>query len=314
MPKKTTKKKTSTRKKSTKKKSTRKPDAEQGNDTDVLDLLAGLGADYHTDATDGEFDDMPDNDYPVAIDDIVVGESKSSQRLQISFETTVTGGDYQNRKIFLHLGLDSKENIGRTKGQLKTLEYEFPEDPKDLPADIQSLIGIDAIVTLKTSRSSGGQWRTFTGLSDDGGAVAESEPDPTSEDSSGEIVKGARVYSDEYGPDELGMVTAKAKDGTITIEYDDATVGKYPVEEVHLVEGEAAAEEEPAKVTIEFDDDAITAQQETAIETLAKAAEYDPDKYEKWCDLLADLGEEYGVDGTFANAKSLILAVKKAAK
>jgi uncharacterized surface protein with fasciclin (FAS1) repeats len=277
--------------------------------------LAGLGADYHADATDDGFDELPDGTYQATVDDVVLNHSKTSSRLQLSIETTVISGEHQNRKIFLHLGLDSKENVGKTKGQLLKLGFAFPEDPEELPDATQSLIGKVAEVLLKTSKQTGGQWRTITG---------EVDSDELPSGGGAHFLPcGSRVWVDEYGDEELGMITESEGDA-ITVEFDDGTVGTYTGDEVHVVDGKEEAEEveeveeteeaEDAEVTIEFEEDSLTDQQVEAITALAEENDFDADQYGTWSELLADMAEDAGVSGSFKKAKALIKAVKEASE
>jgi len=112
-----------------------------------------------TEAKEG-FGNLPDGKYQVQIhitpsegENIGINHSKNG-RLQCTWELTVAGGEYINRKAWKRDGLDNEENIGWFKGGIKKLGVEPPSSSKDLPDVLAALEGTFAEVTIKTKAGS----------------------------------------------------------------------------------------------------------------------------------------------------------------
>src|SRR6185503_6073096 len=73
-----------------------------------------------------------------------------SGRLQVSFQFVILSGEYKNRKLWSHQGLETAENMGWFKAMLAKLELKIPKKLKDLPDILEEAIDLTCEVTVKT--------------------------------------------------------------------------------------------------------------------------------------------------------------------
>lgn len=67
-------------------------------------------------------------------------------------------------------------------------------------------------------------------------------------------------------------------------------------------------------VEVTFDDEKLSEEQCMEIGEMGEAAEFDPDDYDNWSDLLCDVAEYVGVSGEFKKPATLFKAIKKTKK
>lgn len=279
------------KKKSSRKKTGSRRGVSSGVDSEVLDALGELDDDGWSDTEETVFEEVPDGRYQVRVDAAVLNRSKQSSRLQCSWTLTVVSGQYKNRKLFSHDGLDTEQSRGWFRGTLAKLGLEWPASASELPTYLQdNVVGSFAQVTVRTKGEFKNVYfdkaldRDDIDESDVEASDTEFDPDKyedtgddgdSAEDDGGESGGsfaedgdvGSRVYVDEFGPEELGTVTAYDEDAeTADIDFDDDTSGTYPWAEIHMADdagdaddGDDGDEDDPepekgAAVTGKFED------------------------------------------------------------
>ena len=83
----------------------------------IIDALKGIQSDF-SQAEVQEYGDVPEGSYICQIRDVKVGFSKSENpRLQASWDLVIVEGEFANRHVFKHDGLQNAQNLGfmRTK-------------------------------------------------------------------------------------------------------------------------------------------------------------------------------------------------------
>ena len=93
---------------------------------------------------------VPDDDYVVRIDSVVLAESKTSQRLQIEWGMTVMEGDYEGRQINKYDGIDEPKDLPYVQGTLESLELDIPSDITDIGEVLEGASGLYVDITVKT--------------------------------------------------------------------------------------------------------------------------------------------------------------------
>ncbi len=117
---------------------------------DVASILADMEETWEGAEEKGNsFERLPEGKYQCRIDNTEVGPAKTSGRLQATWHLTVAGGEFINRKLWKHDGLDDSESIGWFKGGLKRLGIEPPQKPTEIPGVMESLRGTFCLVAVK---------------------------------------------------------------------------------------------------------------------------------------------------------------------
>lgn len=93
---------------------------------------------------------VPDDDYTVRIDAAVLGESKTSQRLQIEWGMTVLEGDFEGKKVNKYDGINEAKDLPYVQGTLEALELDIPDDITDIGEVLESAVGLIVDITVKT--------------------------------------------------------------------------------------------------------------------------------------------------------------------
>ena len=319
--------------KAKRKKSTK---GKKGNDEhgkkDVSANLASLD-EIWGDVDPIEFGEVSDGKYQVQIKNITLNEAKSSGRFQCSWELKIVSGEYANRSMFKHDGLDNAESLGYFKGGLARLGVECPDDSAELPEVLESLMGTFCVITARTKKGSDIQNIFFTKALDDDEVeeteveeiedveedveeeIEEVDGDDVEEDveEDEEIIweKGERCGVEINGEVYEGKIVS-IKDDVAKINFDDGDKDSYPTSDLIIVEEaeEEDNEETEAQITLKFDEEKISDKQQREIEDISKTHDFDPDDYESYSDLLMDVAEYLGVSGEFSSPATLIKAIK----
>src|SRR5690606_23524540 len=148
------KKKVSSKKSAAKQANSEKKGCDEHGSKGVSAALKEIESDFDdTEAAEGgNFEDIPSGKYQVRIDKADVNHAQSSGRLQVSWELTVCGGDFANRKLWKHDGIDNEKSIGFFKQGIERLGHECPK-AKKLPAFLQELVGTYAEVTVRVKKN-----------------------------------------------------------------------------------------------------------------------------------------------------------------
>lgn len=130
------------------------------------------------------FADYDDGRYIAKLTSGGLGESKTSDRLQVAWGWTFQEGDYEGQKVFDYDGCETDENLVWVGRKFARLGYEIPEDFDDIPEVLEEIVadGIVARITLKTvGEYQNIQIQKVLSSDDDEEDVDEEEPDEDEE-------------------------------------------------------------------------------------------------------------------------------------
>lgn len=249
----------------------------QSKKPSIVDELKNLSTGWADAEVMEGFGDLPEGKYVVVIDDININHAKAeSNRLQASWTMTVAEGDYVNRKVWKHDGLEDPAKLGFLRTSLHRLGVEWPAGPEGLPETFESMKGICAEITVKQK---------------------------------GEFLN---VYINKaVDPSEIGTNELPAEEG-VEETTEEAPAEEETTEEV--VEEEAAAEEEvvedeataPTLKTAKI----LLPGQVKEMLALAKTAAFSTGDSKKPLEYVVQLGEYCGLTGEFTNASELLEQIK----
>jgi len=216
---------------------------------DIAKLLGELNEIWE-DVDPVSFEDVPDGKYQTLLNKIEINESKSSGRLQVSWQLKIASGEFANRMIFKHDGIDTAESLGYFKGGLARLGVECPDDMKELPDILDELKDTFASVTVRTKKGADMANVYFDKAldSDDIEEDLSEDPDKAGTADEEELVweKGEKCEVDIDGTNYPGVVTSVNDDSTALITFDDGDTDTYAFADLIEIEGEETAEaEEP---------------------------------------------------------------------
>lgn len=218
---------------------------------DITKLLGELNEIWE-DVDPISFEDVPDGKYQVLLKDININESKSSSRLQVSWQLKIASGEFANRMIFKHDGIDTAESLGYFKGGLARLGVECPDDMKELPGILDELKETFASVTVRTKKGSDMANVYFDKALDSDDIEEDLSADPDDPDAAGtvdeeELVweKGEKCEVDIDGTNYPGVVTKVHDDSTALITFDDGDTDTYAFTDLIEIEEEETAEADP---------------------------------------------------------------------
>ena len=89
---------------------------------------------HYRGVSDGDFDLMPEGDYPIKITESSIGQSKSSSNDTWKLVMEVTAGEYQGRKLWFYVSMSEKAK-GIRRGTMTALGFD-PEMENDLTDDV----------------------------------------------------------------------------------------------------------------------------------------------------------------------------------
>lgn len=121
----------------------------QGLKPSIKDELKNLAAGWGEIEVHEGFGEVPEGKYTCLIKSVVIGRSKKSERLQASFDLVVAEGEFVNRHIFKHDGLETAQNLSFMRTTLHRLGIEWPASPEELPETLADLAGTYCEVQIK---------------------------------------------------------------------------------------------------------------------------------------------------------------------
>lgn len=147
------------------KKSGKRAPARKGGENDVAAALKGLSKAYkNAEArTGGSYEPVPDGQYVAEVIAARLNHAKSSGRFQLSWDLRIISGDFENKHVFKHDGLQSDEGLTWMKGTIENLGYECPDNIEDLPDTLEAICNMAkndntfAQITVKTTTSGDGR-------------------------------------------------------------------------------------------------------------------------------------------------------------
>lgn len=104
-------------------------------------------------AEESAFAEFEDGRYIAKLTGAELGESQSSERLQIHWTWTFQEGDYEGQKCHDYDGCETDDNLVWVGRKFSRLGYEIPEDFDDIPESLEEIVadGVVARIVLKTS-------------------------------------------------------------------------------------------------------------------------------------------------------------------
>lgn len=300
----------------------------------MLDQLAQIGDNWDEVEEMEGIGEVPDGNYAVRIDEAVINNAKTSERLQVSFKCTIAEGEYAGRNIWKHDGIADERGLSFMRTTLARLGFDWPASPSELPDTLADLVGMFAAVTCKTRAGNDIQNVYFNKpledfeadipeADDDAPEIDEDEDEDT--EGGGRFAAGDRVQVTYDDGDYPGEVVSYNDDGTILVIFDDDTEEDVAEdacrpEATEESEGDDDAEEaegdgdEDDAPTVTFTDDDIGTSHEKRIGAIAEANEYNPDDYDTWSALVLDLLGYFGIAGEFEKPLAAIKALETAQK
>ena len=103
----------------------------------------------------GEFGDIPDGKYQARIDEAILDTGKDGDRLQVKWTLSIVGPEFANRKVWQNSGLMDEKGIQMTKGNLKVLGIEIPEEITELPDTLDQVKNLVVDIALVTKEGKG---------------------------------------------------------------------------------------------------------------------------------------------------------------
>lgn len=270
------------------------------------------------------FEKLPEGRYQAQISAAKVEHAKSSGRLQATFELTIAGGDYVNRKLWKRDGLNNEESIGWFKGGLARLGVEAPSSMREVPALLESLVGSYCEITVK--HAEGDFVNTYfnkaldsnevdtSGLeeapTEEGGEEGGEGEEPAAEPKTWKV--GDKVQADFDGDWYTGNVTKiNSKTRMATVKFEDGEVHEKGFDDLEPVDEGEVQPATPEGASVTFDEKAITPPFQTRLDKIARAHDFNPDDYAEWLPLLTDVLEHCGVTGEFSKPGDAIAAAEK---
>jgi len=232
-------------------------DGDEHGKKDISKQLANLN-EVWGDIPEASFEDVPDGKQQIQIKAATLNVAKSeSKRFQCSWTLKVVSGEYANRNVFKHDGLDTEESIGYFKSGLARLGVEYPDDANDLPEVLEELLDTFASVTLRTKAGREIQNIFFDRAldSDDIDDVPE-EAAATGDDTSDDWKKDDKCQVDIDGEMYSGIVAELHDDGeTALIKFDDGDKDTYSLDDLIEIETEDAEPEDTKTEDAEPEDE-----------------------------------------------------------
>jgi len=216
--------------------------------------------------------DVPDGPYQVKIESAVLNESKASGRLQVSFQFNVLEGDFINRKIFKHSGLDNESNIAYFRGDIGKLGHEWPETPEGLEPILNELLDSCAEIKVKTSARDG------------------------------------QEYTNVYITRAIDPIQTEEEEQQ---DIDEVQIQKTPKTKKFILKKEEEGEKE-LTISYHFEEDDINDAQKEKIMNMAEKMEMNLDLYNEYIQILKDMCEANELSGAYESPKAVIRAIEAA--
>lgn len=293
--------------------------------------------DEHWDGVEAKsFEEVPDGTYQVRFISALVNNAKTSGRLQCSWEMIIVNGEHKGRHIFKHDGLNTEEGIAYFKGSLARLGYDEPETKKKLIATLEEIVEgpTYAVVRLSTRKRKVDEEYTYIqskrfikALDSDevedeleegdlvpysGGEPSEEGEGPSEGGEEDVWDVGDRVkvsLDDKYYDGKIKEISDDAETATIT--FDDGDEMEIAVDDLEEPEKEES-KPEGEEPSCDLKKKKMTPTERRATNKFAKEDDFDPDNYDNSAQLLCEIGDYYGLSGTFKDPAALLQAIKKA--
>lgn len=294
-----------------KRKARGKSQSEDHGKKDIQDQLAQLKGWNDAEDLGDSFGEVPDGRYQFKIKEARVNNSDSSGRLQVSWDLEVINGEFAGRHVFEHDGLETDQNRDFFRTKLARIGLEWPENPADLPTVLEEALETYVEARVKTK----GEFQNVR-------FVKALDNDEVEEESPDDDLKIGDTVMAPFDGELYEATIIGADEDTATVKFlDDDTEEKIPWDDLENVSSEKEedsepeepeeVEEEPTELVCNFDDDDLKKTHVTKIKKLAKQEDFDPDDYETWTDLLADIAETVGVVGEFDDPVEVLKAIEE---
>lgn len=110
---------------------------------------------------------VEDGDYLATIEEMSVGKSKQSGRIQVMTSFRIIEGPEKDKNILRFDGLDNEIGIGFFKGFCEVIGFEIPEDIEELPEALEEFVAhCDDIFNIRVKTKGDFQNVSVLGVSD----------------------------------------------------------------------------------------------------------------------------------------------------
>ena len=235
-----------------------------GKNSSVAQELAALEAEWGQAEEKSGGGEVPDGKYAVQIEEVVIGNSKASGRLQVNWTLSIVNGEFKNRKFWKHDGIDSAEGLSWLRTGLARLGVEWPSSPDALPDALDGLVGTFAQVTAKTKAGNDIQNVYFDKALDSDAAAGEEDvveeegdEETSEEETTEDLKKGDRVICELEGGEEYAgkILSIDEDEETVMVKFDDGDKLEVPLGDVRLETSDADGEGENEEEEEESSDD-----------------------------------------------------------
>jgi hypothetical protein len=197
----------------------------------------------------GAFERLPDGVYTAILSDAQLGESQTSNRLQVTWSWTIAEGEQKGETVYDYSGLDTEEQMGWFLRRVSQLGYDIEAvEAKTLEAELLPQIVEDKLLCEIQLRTKGEfqNVRVRKVLEEASAAPATKEEKnekekPTEEEGTTvELKSGDKVLVEFPEGDKEGVFKGMADDGekARVLLKGDKKVTTLPLERVFLLEEE----------------------------------------------------------------------------
>jgi hypothetical protein len=197
-------------------KKARKPSTEMT----VQEELEALQEQWEGAEAKSQYSEVPDARYHGVISEAAVGRSKTSNRLQVSWDVIISEGDFENWHVWKYDGLEGEESLDWLMTTLEALDLEAPDDLSDLPGILAEAVGLEIEFDVKTKN----EFQNVYFREAIGSADLETEEEEEEEEDSYSV--GDRVVVEIDGEDFPGEITSIDEDDA-DVKFDDGDTGTY---------------------------------------------------------------------------------------
>lgn len=110
------------------------------------------------------FTRTPDGKYKAIVHGAIIGESKNSSRLQVTWDLRIIKGKYINAHAFAYDSLEDERGMAAIKGRLEVLGVTIPKVTAKIPEALDAACDHKCLIKLHTrpGQKKGSDFQTLT--------------------------------------------------------------------------------------------------------------------------------------------------------
>lgn len=110
------------------------------------------------------FERVPDDKYKAIVHGAIIGESKSSSRLQCAWDFRIIKGQHINKHAMAYDSLEDERGMAAIKGRLEVLGVTVPKSTSGLPEALDKACDRKCLIKLETRKGQkkGSDFQTLT--------------------------------------------------------------------------------------------------------------------------------------------------------